>query len=85
MQKLNFIPYNRNLKERAREMRNNPTLAEKIFWYEMLRNENFLNLSFLRQKPLLNYIVDFYCSRLLLIIELDGKSHLSNEKYDKKI
>jgi very-short-patch-repair endonuclease len=83
MQRQKFIPYNRNLKERAREMRNNPTLAEKIFWYEILRNKNFFEYSFLRQKPLLNYIIDFYCSKLLIAIEIDGESHLTNEEYDK--
>ncbi|MFA5771095.1 MAG: endonuclease domain-containing protein [Patescibacteria group bacterium] len=78
-----YIPYNAALKERAREMRNNPTLSEQRFWFEVLRNENFYDYKFLRQKILLNYIVDFYCSELLLAIELDGESHLSNEEYDR--
>jgi len=79
-----YIPYNASLKERAREMRNNPTLSEQRFWFEVLRNKNFYDYNFLRQKILLNYIVDFYCSELLLAIELDGESHLSNEEYDRK-
>jgi len=64
-------------------MRNNPTNAERIFWYEVLRNKRIFDLKFLRQKILLNYIIDFYCSELLLVIELDGESHLENEEYDK--
>ena len=39
---------------------------------------------FLRQKPLLDYIVDFYCEELALVIEVDGESHVGNEEYDKK-
>ncbi len=39
---------------------------------------------FHRQKPLLDYIVDFYCSELLLAIEIDGSSHNNKEEYDNK-
>jgi very-short-patch-repair endonuclease len=37
---------------------------------------------FLRQKPLLDFIVDFYCSDLGLIVEIDGDAHAEQEKYD---
>jgi len=79
-----YFPYNSKLKPQARRMRNNPTAAEKRFWYEVLRNKKFFNFNFLRQKVILNYIVDFYCSELMLVIELDGETHLGNETYDKK-
>ena len=49
-----------------------------------MRNKQLEGLKFTRQKPLLNYIVDFYCSSLLLVIELDGDSHLDNKDYDNQ-
>jgi very-short-patch-repair endonuclease len=79
---IKFIPYNKNLRSLARTMRNNPTTAEKIFWFNVLRNKDFYGYKFIRQKILLNYIVDFYCSELLLVIELDGESHIKNKNYD---
>ena len=39
---------------------------------------------FHRQKPIDNYIVDFFCSELLLAIEIDGSTHADKEKYDEK-
>lgn len=57
-------------------MRNNPTLAERRLWNEYLRIHPF---KFTRQKPIGNFIVDFYCSKLKLIIEIDGETHLSKK------
>jgi very-short-patch-repair endonuclease len=61
------------------------TLAEKKIWSELLRKDKLEGFRFLRQKPLDNYIADFYCSELLLVIEIDGESHLSEDakKYDE--
>jgi very-short-patch-repair endonuclease len=77
------IPYNPKLKERSRELRNNMTEPEKKLWYEFLKG---LKETFLRQKPIANYIVDFYCARNKLVIEIDGDSHFSEEgeTYDKE-
>ena len=75
MTKNNFItndfhlPYNRNLVTRAKELRKNITLAEKKLWYGYLRK---FPLRVLRQKPIDNFIVDFYCAKLKLVIEIDG-------------
>lgn len=79
----NYLPYNPELKERAREMRNNPTLAEKKLWTEFLSKFNF---RFYRQKIIYHYIVDFYCPKLKLVIEVDGDQHLIDENidYDKE-
>jgi very-short-patch-repair endonuclease len=74
-----FIPYNPKLKERARELRNNQTKEEILFWKLVLKNQDY---TFLRQKPIDNFIVDFYCSKLLLVIEIDGLIHLKNKKRD---
>ena len=79
-----YIPYNPNLKEKARENRKNPTPAEKKIWYQVLRNKQFSHLKFTRQKPLDEYIVDFYCAELMLAIEIDGDSHADQEEYDKR-
>jgi very-short-patch-repair endonuclease len=77
-----FIPYNKNLTTLARENRGNPTKAESKIWHEVLRKRQFANFKFLRQKPIGNYIVDFYCSELRLVIEIDGDSHAETIEYD---
>lgn len=79
-----MIPYNKKSKEKARKLRRNMTLAEKKIWYELLRKDKLEGFRFLRQKPLDNYIADFYCNELKLIIEIDGESHLSADarEYD---
>jgi len=74
MKKRKIIPYNPKLKELARNLRNNSTKAEIILWLK-LKNSQFYGYDFHRQKPLDNYIVDFYCSELSLAIEIDGYSH----------
>ena len=71
-------PYNKNLKYNARQLRNNMTEAEQKLWLR-LRQKQLLGLQFYRQKPILNFIVDFYCPAASLIIECDGSQHL-NEK-----
>lgn len=76
------LPYNKNLTELARENRNNPTKAETKIWREILRMRQFAQYKFLRQKPIGGYIVDFYCSELRLVIEIDGDSHAETVEYD---
>ena len=71
-------PYNKNLKYNARQLRNNMTEAEQKRGLR-LRQKQILGLQFYRQKPILNFIVDFYCPAASLIIECDGSQHL-NEK-----
>ncbi len=67
-----------------RELRKNQTETEKIIW-DKLRDRRFLNLKFRRQYGIGNYIADFYCSSLKLVIELDGGQHFTEEglEYDK--
>ena len=69
-----FLPYNPQLVARAREMRKNPTVAERKLW-GYLRN---FPVKFWRQKPINNFIVDFYCPKLKLVIEVDGDSHFTD-------
>jgi len=80
--KIKFVHYSKKLTEKARENRKNPTIAEKKMWYEVLRNKEFENYKFIRQKPLDNFIVDFYCSELFLAIEINGDSHAEQAGYD---
>jgi len=70
-----FIPYDKNLVSKARELRKSETEAEKIFWSKILKNEKLIKFKFTRQKPIGNFIVDFYCARLKLAIEIDGEIH----------
>jgi very-short-patch-repair endonuclease len=70
-------PYNKNLKQASRDLRNNMTDAEKLLW-SRLQNKQILGLQFYRQKPLLNYIVDFYCPAANLVIECDGSQHFTD-------
>jgi len=75
------LPFNPNLKERARELRKAGNLAEIIFW-KQVRNKQFLGLDFDRQKIVGNYIVDFYCKELGVVVEIDGDSHNEKMEYD---
>ena len=70
--------------ENANALKKSMTEAESKLW-EMLRNRKIMNLKFRRQHPISDYIVDFYCHELKLIIELDGEIHdlKENKVYDK--
>ena len=73
-----FLPYNKNLKEFSRDLRSHSTLSEILLW-QKLRASQFRGYAFNRQKPLGNYIFDFYCLKLDLVIEVDGNSHFFEE------
>ena len=73
-----FLPYNKSLKEFSRDLRSHSTLSEILLW-QKLRSSQFRGYAFNRQKPLGNYIVDFYCLKLDLVIEVDGNSHFFEE------
>ncbi len=68
-----IIPYNPKLKDYAKELRKNSTLAEVLLWKNI--KNRVLEVQFHRQVPMLDYIVDFYCHELKLAIEIDGNSH----------
>ena len=76
--------YNKNLKEKARSLRNNSTLAEVILWNTVLKRKQLKGHQFLRQRPIKNYIVDFFCKELKLIIEVDGEIHRFQKNKDNK-
>ncbi len=75
------IFYNPELKQRARKLRKQGVLSEVLLWNQ-LKCRKMRDYQFMRQKPIGNYIVDFYCSKLKLVIEIDGESHDGKFSYD---
>jgi very-short-patch-repair endonuclease len=75
--------YNPKLKDRSRELRKNATFTERFLW-KYLRAGQLNGYKFLRQKPIDEYIVDFYCKEVKLAIEIDGITHNDKERYDKQ-
>jgi len=69
-----MLPYNRKLKQPSRQLRSNMTEAETRLWAR-LRGQQLLGVQFYRQKPLGNFIVDFYAPKAHLVIEVDGGQH----------
>lgn len=81
---MTYNHYNKNLKEFARELRSQrATKAEQYLWKSTLSKRK-TGYRFLRQRPIQNYIVDFFCPELNLIIEIDGSSHISKGNYDSQ-
>lgn len=76
------IYYQSYLRQNSRSLRNNQTKEEQILWFH-LRKKQIYNQQFYRQKPIGNYIVDFVCPRIKLIIEVDGSDH--EYKYEEDI
>ena len=73
----NHLPYNPRLKGFSRDMRNYGEKAEAMLWKRLKSKQ--LGFTFNRQKPILNYIADFYCKELNLVVEIDGASHFNEE------
>ncbi len=70
-----FYYYNKRLKPISRVLRKNMTKAEAALWKYGLSRKQRKGYTFNRQRPVLDYIADFMCKELRLIIEVDGKSH----------
>ena len=73
-------PYNKDNIPRAKQLRKNMTPWERKLWYEFLRA---YPIRFQRQKAIGSYIVDFYCAKARLVIELDGGGHYEQEQQQK--
>jgi len=69
-----IIPYNPSLKELAKKLRRNMTFSEVKLWNE-IKNGKLMGYDFDRQRPIENFIVDFYSKDLKLAIEIDGITH----------
>ena len=79
-----MLPYDKNLRDRSRQLRNEMTTAEQFLWSKIRLNQ-INGRRFYRQKLIGEYIADFYCPKTKLVIEVDGGLHLSHEvaEYDK--
>jgi len=79
---MQILPYNPKLKDKARQLRNNSTKAEIELWM-FLKGRQMMGYDFHRQKPIDNFIVDFFCKELMLAIELDGYTHTFEKVADR--
>ncbi|AOX01982.1 DNA methylase [Moorena producens PAL-8-15-08-1] len=80
--KTKIIPYNPLLKERAKQLRQNMTPGEMTLW-KHLKGKQMCGYDFDRQRAIDQFIVDFYCKKLMLAIEIDGSSHDSEEAQER--
>jgi very-short-patch-repair endonuclease len=78
-----YLKYINKLKTESQKHRKGATNGESIFWKEILSKDK-TGYRFLRQKPIGRFILDFYCSKLLLDIEIDGSSHSNKQDYDNE-
>ena len=81
--------YNRNLQPNANRLRKEMTKAEACLWKYVLRAGQMKGFQFRRQRPVLNYIADFMCKELMLVVEVDGITHhfeevIKNDKIRQK-
>ena len=76
-----FTGYNQKLKEPARSLRKNMTKQEKHLWYDFLKD---YPVKWYKQRPIDRFIVDFFCYKAKLVIELDGSQHYTEDgmEYD---
>ena len=81
--KIQALPKNKELLDRSRSLKKGYVLSEVIFW-KQVRNKEFHQIDFDRQRIIGNYIVDFYIKSLGIVIEIDGSSHNDKEEYDRK-
>jgi len=73
-------PYNKQLKNLARANRKSGNLSEVLLWQELQHCK--LGVRFTRQKPIGNYVADFYCREKNIVIEIDGWTHDNKYEYD---
>ena len=83
--KRKVIPYNPRLKERARYLRQHMTRAEVLLW-QQIKGRQMEDYDFDRQRPIDEYIVDFFSKALMLAIEVDGVTHDSatGQRHDQR-
>ncbi len=79
-----MLPYNKNLKQHSKQLRENMTDAERHLWAKLRLNQ-VKGCRFYRQRPIGDYIVDFFSPRAKLVVEVDGGQHSSVEttEYDR--
>jgi very-short-patch-repair endonuclease len=77
-----MLSYNKNLKKYSQNLRTNMTDAEKMLWSK-LRGRQLKDCHFYRQKIIGSYIVDFYCAKANIVIEVDGGQHYMSDGKEK--
>ena len=77
-----MLRYKAQLKHKARQLRKNMTDSERVLW-SRLRGKQISDVQFYRQKPIGEYIVDFFAPRTKLVVEVDGSQHLEGEQAKK--
>jgi very-short-patch-repair endonuclease len=81
--KQNLWAYNKNLQPFANDLPKRMTKAEACLWKFVLRANKMKGYAFRRQRPIMNYIADFMCKDLMLVIEVDGFTHWNDEEKKK--
>jgi very-short-patch-repair endonuclease len=76
--------YNKSLLKYSRELRSEKASKGERFLWKLLSSKKQTGIRFLRQRPIKNYIVDFFAPEIGLIIEIDGSSHITKGNYDEK-
>jgi very-short-patch-repair endonuclease len=79
----NFFSYNHKLQLNANSLRKTMTKAEACLWKYLLRAGQMKGYGFRRQRPINNFIADFMCKDMMLVIEVDGNTHLYEETIQK--
>ncbi len=77
-----MLPFNKNLKPLARNLRSTMTDAERLVWSK-IRRKQIIGFQFYRQKNIGHYILDFYCPKGNIILEIDGGQHYTTEGMKK--
>lgn len=77
-----MLGYKQGLKHFSQQLRKKMTDAEKRLW-SRVRGKQLKGLQFYRQKPIGDVIVDFYCPKAKLVIEIDGGQHYTDEGKEK--
>ncbi|MFO7801250.1 MAG: endonuclease domain-containing protein [Desulfovermiculus sp.] len=75
--------YSPELKHKARLLRKHGTKAEAMLW-KQIQNRQVCGCRFLRQRPIDEFIVDFYCPEMDLVVEVDGITHENKQDYDRR-
>ena len=83
--KENLYGYNKKLQPLAHRLRGEMTKAEAALWKYALSARQMKGYQFRRERPVLNFIADFMCKELLLIVEVDGLSHSWDETMEKDV
>ncbi len=77
-----MLRYKAHLKHNARRLRKKMTDSERVLW-SRLRGKQLLDVQFYRQKPIGDYIVDFYAPKTKMIVEVDGSQHVEGKQAEK--